>query len=1336
MKKRLSKTVAALISITCLCNIMTASYDGRVLFPQKITSASSAGSSVPSYSETDILTLRENSVQVAQDNLSVAEVITPPSVSESGSCVSFDEATGTLTLSGNIVVDEVIAYANNDAVKKVTASSGTVFPENSLAIFLNFKATEIDLSNADTSNVTNMQSMFDNCINLKQVDISSFDTSNVTNMSFMFRGCSSLESLDVSSFDTSNVTNMSFMFCNCSSLSELDVSHFVTTNTLHMNYIFMGCSNLNELDVSNFDTSNVNDYSSMFTSCSKLKELDLSNFYTANCWGSMSDMFAGCSSLEKVDVSSFNVIHVYLMNSMFDGCTSLTELDLSSFSTKYISSMSSMFRNCKNLETIYVSGEWSTESARFGLGGMFDMFEGCNKIKGGNGTTYGEYPELYGMMSRIDTDGAPGYLTAKGEVPEKESVFFDKETGTLYLKGEIIHKEVREYRLSPFIKSVVAEEGAVLPEKCGALFSQFKAESIDLSKADESKVTGMGWMFSECTALNELELGNIDTSQCTDMSWMFYKCSGIEELDLSSLDTRNVRDLSSMFSFCSSLKRLDISNFDTSSCETAEYMFGGCSSLEELDVSSFDTSKINDFSSMFGGCENLKELDVSGFHTDNASDMSGMFGRCSSLEEIDVSNFDTSNVKEISNMFRGCSNLTVLNLSSFDTRKVYRLDFMFEECSKLKTIYVSDNWNDGIPSHKYYTEGIFRGCFNLVGGNGTVYDVYHTEMDRACIDTPEKPGYLTKAPLIFNWSRFFNFIIGMSNNNNSIPGARLIFDFFADSARRNIDSEINTVTQTATGTANTVTTTTSTSVSNSDSYWKSNSSISDDIGLFNIFNQMPEAYINSNNCSKNANNTFLLKFKPNEPQIYNIYVYGQPEGNVELKVYDSNYEQVMSSFGKNNYQLNSNKPYYIRACFKKDPGSEAASKKITINIQNYIICNVALEGEYSKEDGAEYSLPQHLFDIRGDIMKIFCIKPDRDYFYRIDPCDKITIHTYKKNRNTYEEIKGKEKFLFKKGSEYIIAVFPNSTIDDKYKVDFIRESYLRQNINICVRESSNYSEKTEDMAFDTFEDYGRYWGVDYSLLDEDERGILLTNFYLLCAYNEDGSTGELDLHAALITAKDMAKNGKTLSISNGKLIALTALSSSLKGLEKLANSNTANIEKFRFLQKFKNVGALATAFGAAYIGANVYNACTADTSTYVGRGNQAISTVKAMRKLVSYMPGAGLYYRVLLSAVQDCIKVLIKQESISKAQEIEICLQTHSGEKYYDYNAICSADGEQVFLECVDILEKNYVDKKTGEPITEEEAINMLDEYIDTRMQMDIEDVTGMTIEEIEKFFK
>ena len=60
--------------------------------------------------------------------------------------------------------------------------------------------------------------MFPHC-SLTSLDLSNFDTSNVTDMSSMFYGCLNLKSLDLSSFDTSNVTNMSYMFYICIRLS-------------------------------------------------------------------------------------------------------------------------------------------------------------------------------------------------------------------------------------------------------------------------------------------------------------------------------------------------------------------------------------------------------------------------------------------------------------------------------------------------------------------------------------------------------------------------------------------------------------------------------------------------------------------------------------------------------------------------------------------------------------------------------------------------------------------------------------------------------------------------------------------------------------------------------------------------------------------------------------------------------------------------------------------------------------------------------------------------------------------------------------------------------------
>ena len=51
-------------------------------------------------------------------------------------------------------------------------------------------------------NATSCYSMFENCLSLTTLDLSNFDTSNVTDMSYMFRGCTSLTSLNISNFNT------------------------------------------------------------------------------------------------------------------------------------------------------------------------------------------------------------------------------------------------------------------------------------------------------------------------------------------------------------------------------------------------------------------------------------------------------------------------------------------------------------------------------------------------------------------------------------------------------------------------------------------------------------------------------------------------------------------------------------------------------------------------------------------------------------------------------------------------------------------------------------------------------------------------------------------------------------------------------------------------------------------------------------------------------------------------------------------------------------------------------------------------------------------------------
>ena len=216
---------------------------------------------------------------------------------------------------------------------------------------------------------------FRNQKKLKKIEgLTNLNTSKVTTMSQMFEDCSSLTSLDLSNFNTENVKNMGLMFYGCSSLTSLDLSNFNTENVQDMSLMFSRCQNLTSLDLSNFNTENVKDMSLMFYECKKLTSLDLSNFKTENV-KNMGAMFSRCYDLTSLNLSNFNTEKVQYMSDMFEGCSRLTSLDLSNFKTKNVQDMREMFYGCNSLQTIYCNNTWTSAES-------MQMFLFCEKLKG------------------------------------------------------------------------------------------------------------------------------------------------------------------------------------------------------------------------------------------------------------------------------------------------------------------------------------------------------------------------------------------------------------------------------------------------------------------------------------------------------------------------------------------------------------------------------------------------------------------------------------------------------------------------------------------------------------------------------------------------------------------------------------------------------------------------------------------------------------------------------------------------------------------------------------------------------------------------------------------
>ena len=226
------------------------------------------------------------------------------------------------------------------------------------------KLEYIDVTHMDTSKVKEMTYMFREDVNLRTiVGLENIDTSNVTNMGSMFYRCSKLENINLSNLKTSNVTNMGSMFFYCESIKELDLKSFDTSAVTTMNSMFANCNQLQRINFENMDTSKVEDMSNMFFNCGNLTSLDLSGFNTSNVTN-MYNMFSGTgmhsSDFELILGELFDTSKVTNMELMFQltgDANPNFSLDLTSFTFRDDLSYTNMFAFQNQTVTVYVKDE-------------------------------------------------------------------------------------------------------------------------------------------------------------------------------------------------------------------------------------------------------------------------------------------------------------------------------------------------------------------------------------------------------------------------------------------------------------------------------------------------------------------------------------------------------------------------------------------------------------------------------------------------------------------------------------------------------------------------------------------------------------------------------------------------------------------------------------------------------------------------------------------------------------------------------------------------------------------------------------------------------------------
>ena len=601
----------------------------------------------------------------------------------------------------------------------------------------------------NTSEVTNMEGMFMNCLKLTSVDVSHFDTSKVTNMAYMFASFWELTNLDLSSFNTSQVTSMSYMFKNCYALTSLDLSTFNTSNVSSMSYMFDECKSLKTIYVGNgWSTAAVTDSQSMFTNCTNLVGGQGTTYRSSHTDKAYAHIDGGLSNPGYFTAEGAEPWHGPLPYA----CYTPSNTTLTFY---YDTERSSRPGTTYSLNSDNIEPGWYSDST-------------------------------FWYVTQVVFN--PSFANAR---PTSTHFWFSNMenlqsiTGINYLNTSEVTNMSNMFMNCP------------------------KLTSLDLSSFNTSNVTDMIGMFFFCTALTSLDLASFNTSNVTDMRSMFKYCSNLTTIYAGNgWSTAALRYSEDMFSGCPSLVGGQGTTYSSSHTDKAyAHIDGGPSnpgyftaegaepwhgslpyacytpsnntltfyydterssrpgttySLNSDNIEpgwysdstfwyvtqvvfnpSFANARPTSTYNWFCDMKTLQSITgINYLNTSEVTNMEGMFLNCPKLTSLDVSSFNTGKVRTMYGMFAWCTSLTSLGLASFNTSNVTDMDYMFYHCTKLQTIYAGSGWSTDAVTSSF---SMFSLCTSLVGDQGTTWNSSNpTDKTYAHIDGgPSNPGYFS-----------------------------------------------------------------------------------------------------------------------------------------------------------------------------------------------------------------------------------------------------------------------------------------------------------------------------------------------------------------------------------------------------------------------------------------------------------------------------------------------------------------------------------------------------------------------------------------------------------------
>ena len=436
----------------------------------------------------------------------------------------------------------------------------------------------------------------------------SYTGSDVSNM---FKGLTAVTNIEFTNFNSSNATNMSYMFSACNSLVEIDLSKLNTSSVTTMHDMFAGCKSIKSFDLSEFDTRNVTSLHGTFYDCDSLTNLDLNSLNTSKVTD-IGFIVAECNNLKSVYMNILDVSKVTSIRHLLKYCRNLEHAALPRFDFSKIKDTAQAFAECDKLSSsITINGGATTAYE--------EMFYTCSTVSPAKFVvryTDGYREKAQAMVdtktreSNVVLVGPPSFMVAGNTFNSRVKGIsgFANVTSVRFEKGIVPSGTDLSAKSDGSIKGYISGNSLIVKSRedifaninSSGMFKDFPVNSIIFGNFNTDYVEQMQSMFENCLQLTSVDVSGFNTSNVTNMKYMFKDCRMLANLDLSSFNTSNVEYMNTMFDDCNKLVNLNLDSFTTHSVIDMGNMFNRCSLLKSSIT--IKNPNITEYRTIFRGC--------------------------------------------------------------------------------------------------------------------------------------------------------------------------------------------------------------------------------------------------------------------------------------------------------------------------------------------------------------------------------------------------------------------------------------------------------------------------------------------------------------------------------------------------------------------------------------------------------------------------------------------------------------------------------------------------------------------------------------------------------------